>query len=792
MGMTRHLRSATKRFVRYPLLTIGAVLAISIGLGGAIGVVRIIDAALFAPLELHQADRVMVVSERRASGETFNSIAPDELQQLTSSEGPFASVATVTTEDATFTSRGGAIPVRVARISPPFFDVFGVLPLEGRQFRREDTVAQSDDIAIVSEAFSSRHYSGERVAGQRMVVDGRPITIVGVIPSTFGFPQRVEIWRPAAAPPPVAGRLHYLRVVARRLDAVPDAAVNAYMAVVNARLAATSATGPAHALAVTPFAKATLGDIRQTLILVGVAVASLLVLTACSVVTLLFARTWARRREYALKAALGATRARLFNEPLWESVLMTLPAGVLAVAFANAGIRAIHVVTENRFAALNDAVLDGPTAVFAIILVGVVAFGIGIVPALGVISHAALSRGTLVLRTGRQRLPHALVAVQVGLAVVLASGAGLFAKSLYRSTDVDTGMAADEIVTWRVALPATHYAPSAVPEFYRSTFERFTSLAQVRNVSATLALPFSGSGSVRTVKPRGSDDAASLRVAADVVGPGYFATMGVPVLSGRDFAGQDMIGAPTVLAISASLARAVFGTVDAVGRTIVFDDSFGRMEPTIVAVVDDVRTSRTAPRTALQTYSPGLRSPRMAFVIRLREQPKAADLLALQTMVRAAHPELPFEFRPLADLLFDEISLPVLRTGLLMVFAGQAILIAAISVVGLIRWRVTQRAPEMALRVALGATPGRMHRLVLRSELTWVFAGIVAGTIGAVIVTPMARSMLTLVDPFDASVLLATIAAILTIALAAVVPVVRPLTINAPRLLAEIRNPDRS
>jgi ABC-type antimicrobial peptide transport system permease subunit len=181
----------------------------------------------------------------------------------------------------------------------------------------------------------------------------------------------------------------------------------------------------------------------------------------------------------------------------------------------------------------------------------------------------------------------------------------------------------------------------------------------------------------------------------------------------------------------------------------------------------------------------------MAVVIRLRQQPQAADLLALQTTVRAAHPDLPFEFRPLADLLFDEISLPVLRTGLLMVFGGQAVLIAAISVVGLIRWRVTQRAPEMALRVALGATPGGMRRLVLRSEMTWVFAGIVAGSVCAVIVTPMARSMLILVDPFDTSVLLATVAGILTIALAAVVPVVRPLTINTPRLLAEIREPDR-
>jgi putative ABC transport system permease protein len=305
-------------------------------------------------------------------------------------------------------------------------------------------------------------------------------------------------------------------------------------------------------------------------------------------------------------------------------------------------------------------------------------------------------------------------------------------------------------------------------------------------------LPFTSSGGYRVVKPQGADDARSLRVSANVVGPDYFTTMGIPLLSGREFGDSDLAGGSAVTAIGASLARAVFGTANAVGRVIVFDDSFGRTEATVIGVVDDTKTTRLAPETELQAYTPGLRSPRMALVVRLRHEPQTADLQALQTTARAIDPDIPIEFTPLTDLLFNEISLPALRTGLLMTFAIQAVLIGAIGVLGLVRWRVAQRAPELALRIALGATPRVLCIFLLRTEMAWVFAGIVAGTLVTLVVTPMAASMLTFVSPIDATVLPGTIALLVTVALTAVIPIARRVTLDAHGLLAAFRDPTRS
>ncbi|MGH9204545.1 MAG: ABC transporter permease, partial [Vicinamibacterales bacterium] len=327
-----------------------------------------------------------------------------------------------------------------------------------------------------------------------------------------------------------------------------------------------------------------------------------------------------------------------------------------------------------------------------------------------------------------------------------------------------TGIAVDELVTWRISLPSTRYRAASIPQFYRSAFERLSALPQVRSVSAALVVPFTGSQGRRTVT-KDAGATTKLLISSNIVAPNYFSTVGIPILSGRDFTDAEVASGSAVAIVSASLARLLFGTTDAVGRELAFDDTLGRSKAPIVAVVADAKTTRTTWDAELRAYTPGLRSPRMALTVRLRHQPQVADLQALQTVVRSIDPQVPADFRPMAELLFDEISLPALRTGLLIAFGTQAVLVAAISMLGLMRWRVSQRTPELALRVAIGATPANLRRVLVKSEMGWVLAGITAGTLGIVILMPLARSMLMLVEPLDPMVLALALAILGAIAL---------------------------
>jgi putative ABC transport system permease protein len=785
MEIAHELRHAAARMLKAPGLPLGAVLAIGIGLGGAVAVFRVIDVALFSPLELQQANGVFVVTERRASGEVFERISPDELSGLRSPDSPFESVAAVTTDTVTMTAPGEATEVRIGLVAPALFQLFRVRPRAGRSLVDDDASNRSGEVVVVGETFWDRHFPGQSLGNQQIVLGGRPATIVGVIPAAFGFPSGAELWRPLPSSYLVPNRVHYLVVVVRRRPAAADEIVSTFLSVANTRIAGRAGSG-GHVLAATPFVDAALGTARQTLIMLGVAVVALLVLTATSVATLLVARAWGRRGDYGVKAALGATQFRLLREPLCESFVLAAPAAFLALGIAHLALQVVEALAVDRLRVLDGIGLDAGSAWVAAGLAALVTFLAGVVPALTIVARVGRMRGMIVPETGRRRIAHALVAVQVALAVVLATAAGLFAKSFYRVSAVNTGIAVDEVVIWRVALPPNRYAGPAVAEFYRSVFDRLGALPQVRSVSAALGLPFNFTGvaASRSATSRPDDPEARVRVSANVVGPDYFSTMGIQLLAGRQFTETDIAGSPNVIAISASTARAVFGPLDPIGRQLAFDDALGRERATVVAVVRDTRTTRLSDGLLRQTFSPRLSSPRMAVMVRLRGVATPRDIQALRAAARQIDSQLPADFTRLADLRSDEVSLPVLRTGLLMAFASQAMLISAISVVGLARWRVTQRNRELALRVALGATPGMVRRLLLRTEMAWVLGGIATGAVFAFLTAPRLGAMLIFVNPRDPSMVASAVGLLSTIALLAVFPLANRIAVGPHAFVA--------
>lgn len=786
MEIAHDLRHAAARMLKAPGLPLGAVLAIGIGLGGAVAVFRVIDVALFSPLELQQANGVFVVTERRASGEVFERISPDELNVLRSPDSPFESVAAVTTDTVTMTAPGDAQEVRVGLVTPALFQLFRVQPRAGRIQLDDDASNRNGDVVVVGEAFWDRHFPGQGVTNQQIVLGGRPATIVGVLPAAFGYPSGAELWRSLPSSYLVPNRVHYLTVVVRRRPTAIDEAVSTFLSVANTRVADRAGSG-AHELAATPFADAALGTARQTLIMLGMAVVALLVLTATSVATLLVARTWGRRGDYRLKAALGATQFRLLREPLCESFVLAAPAAFLALGIAHAALQVVGTLAVDRLRVLDGIGLDAGSTWVAAGLAALVTFLAGVVPALTIVARVGRLRGGMIVpETGRRRIAHVLVAGQVALAVVLATGAGLFVKSFYRVSALDTGMAVDEVVIWRVALPPNRYAGPAVSAFYRTVFDRLGSLPQVRRVSAALGLPFNFTGvaASRSVTSRPGDPDARVTVSANVVGPDYFSTMGIQLLAGRQFTDADVAGSSNVIAISASTARAVFGSLDPIGREMAFDDALGRERAAVVAVVRDTRTTRVSDGLQRQTFSPRLSSPRMAVTVRLRGVVTARDMEALRTAARQIDSQLPADFTRLTDLRSDEVSLPVLRTGLLLAFATQAMLISSISVLGLVRWRVAQRSRELALRVALGATPGMVRRLLLTTEMAWVLGGLVTGAVFAFLAAPRLGGMLIFVNPQDPSIVASAVGLLSIVALVAVVPLANRIAVGPHAFVA--------
>ena len=251
MEIAHDLRHAAARMVKAPGLPLGAVLAIGIGLGGAVAVFRVIDVALFSPLELQQANGVFVVTERRASGEVFERISPDELNVLRSPDSPFESVAAVTTDTVAMTAPGDAQEVRVGLVTPALFQLFRVQPRAGRIQLDDDASNRNGDVVVVGETFWDRHFPGQGVTNQQIVLGGRPATIVGVLPAAFGFPSGAELWRPLPSSYLVPNRVHYLTVVVRRRPTAIDEAVSTFLSVANTRVADRAGSG-AHELAATP------------------------------------------------------------------------------------------------------------------------------------------------------------------------------------------------------------------------------------------------------------------------------------------------------------------------------------------------------------------------------------------------------------------------------------------------------------------------------------------------------------------------------------------------------------
>lgn len=771
--LVRDVRFAWRTLVRSPGFTIVSIASLGLATGATTAIFSIVDGVLLRPLPLDDPDRLVQVHGRNWREDRGG--APDPLtgpvvaqeldayeQQSRSFEG-FAAYAVNTRHLA---GASGVERLTAVIADRSFFTVLGVEPILGRTFGTGDSL----DVAVISARLWQQRFDGDpSLPGKTIVLNDRPVTVLGVMPEDFQFPYRAASLLPGALPEsrtdvwvPIERRGR-LSAVGRLERGVSIEAAASELRLIAARLEQQhEGTRVRVGVRVVPLADAVLGPVRRSLWMLFAAAGLVLAAACANVANLLLARLTVRTREVVTRAALGADRGRLVRQFLAESLLLACAGAVAGVAVARWGTDLLVAVGSARIPRAHEIALDWRAFAFLLGACAATAMLFGLAPALSaskVDVHTATKdsggHATVAGRYGRIR--DALVVIEVALAFVLALGAAVVMQELLRLQRIPSGMVTDNVLT-------LHLTPRASPQDYYAIEARVAQLPSVHAAGLTQLLPLQNWGwnadfAIRGRAPEGRP-IAGLRY----VTPGYFRALGIPLVRGRGFAASDTADAPGVILVNEALARQYFPGEDPVGRVL--------DRGTIVGVAGDVRQIRLDLPAEPEIYYPAAQNVTMAsdigmsLIVRSVVAPESLTD-AIRAAVREVNPALAiFNVRTLERVVGDSLWELHLYRWLIGLFAGLALLIAAIGLYGIISYNVTSRMREFAVRLALGSDPAALSRLVLSRAIRLAAAGLVAGVLIAVAASPIISSMIAGADT-GAAIYAAVGAALLTVALAA-------------------------
>jgi putative ABC transport system permease protein len=752
------LRYALRQLLRAPGFTLVAVLTLALGIGANTAIFSAIDGVMLKPLPYADPGRlVLLYGTYPQTGRTGTSL-PDYRDWR--EQGRFFSDLAAFTVTSSNLATGSGEPDRVSRAitTANFFRTLGVRPERGRFFAEGEDRGGGEQVAVISHQLWQDRLGGAADAvGRKVQLHGRAFTVIGVAPPGFRFGEPVDVWTPLNQDGQQPRRAEFLDVVGRLAHGVTLQRAQVEMKAVSERLARqypqTNATIRSE---VAGLREEVVGKVRPALLAFMGAVGLVLLIACANVANLLLTRAAAREREIAVRVALGAGRRRILRQLVTESLLISALGAAAGVALAYAAIQAVRGAESELIPRFADVGIDlrvlGFTALLA--LVTGVLFGLSPAVQFGWVRVGGVLRGSrgTAGRQGSHRFRSALVAGEVALALMLLVGAGLFVRSFVQMQHVDAGFDPTGVLTAKVALPAAQYAePARQREFYARLLERLRTAPGVTTVALGSNVPLSGgagylSFSVEGLPPAPADvmqDAQPF-----VVTPGYLEALRIPVVQGRAFSEQDHADAPQVALINRGMAKKFWGTRNPIGSRISFD---GTTWQTVVGVVGDTRVEGLTAAPYAQVYLPFAQAPQggMTVLARTTADP-AATGAAVRQAVRALDPALPvYDVRTMEQLSARSVLRPRVGTGMLGVFAAIALTLAAIGIYGLIAYSVSQRTREIGVRLALGATPAEMQRLVLRQGMSPALAGVVIGAVGAAAATRWIRGMLYGVAPSD-------------------------------------------
>jgi putative ABC transport system permease protein len=790
------LRTAFRRLRAAPAFTMAAVLTIALGVGINAAVFSVVHAVLLRPLPFPKADQLhMVYSANRTGGRLEAGVSPVDLddwrtrrQAIQDLGGYFFAEGS---SGVDLTGRGDPRRLSTVFVTPGFFTTLGLVPVNGRLPRENEMVRGGHDrVAVLTYGFWQREFGGAPVQpGSTLMLNGEPYDVVGVLPRDLRFPtEAADLFVPYSTIPdsaiPRLRQVRVLSVVARARDGVDLTGVRAEMARITRQLAEEFPEDRAwDAATVMPLRDVVVGPVRDGLFVLFGAVGLVLLMACVNVAGLQLARAAGRGREMAVRQALGARRGRLVRQLLTENIVLAIIGGGIGLVLAQPTVSVFVALSAGQLPRTAEITMDASVFGFALgisILVGIL---FGLIPALQAsstdVQRTLRAGGRSLAGVESHRFRTGLVIAEVAVAMMLVVGAGLMVRSFRILMNVDAGFRPDHLLAVQFTISTARHAGSpstptpgygsAYAVFYHDVIEKVRSLPGVVSAAAVKDPPFRGNGEVNSFRlpgrpvPAGEEPPSATVIH---VSDGYFATIGARMVEGREFTPRDLANAPRVFVVNEAFARQFFSGQRAAGNRLILGE---RTEVEIIGVVNDIRQVAIAEPARPTIYVHNLQNSRVKTTIVART---AGDPLALVNPIREAIWSMDPRQAITSVFTFDEavsraLARPRLLTVLLGSFGVLGLLLGAIGIYGVLASLVGERRREIGVRLALGATPSGVARLILRRGVLLALTGIVIGVAGALACGRLVSTVLYDVRPTDPPTLIGVGLVLLAAAVAA-------------------------
>jgi putative ABC transport system permease protein len=790
-GLQQDVRYALRQLRKNPGFTLVVAVTLALAIGANTAIFSVVNRVLLESTPFPHADRLMMVWERNLardpqpfpiSGGVFTSWKQENYV--------FQDIAASFDNEMTLTGSGEPRLVIGYEITPNYFRILDVAPKMGRTF--SDSEGQSNaQVAVLSDRFWRTVLHGDpEIVGKAITLDAKPYSVIGVMPPMFNQPPETEVWIPMSLTPSATSDYdsahRFIRVLGRLKARVSVAQAQAHMDALERRIAALHpATEQGNTALVEPLTRQLTGDIRMPLLALLGAVGFVLLIACVNIASLLLARASGRRSEVSVRAALGATRVRLVRQFLVESLLLAIPAGLLGVVLAAWNTRFLLAIFPNGVANLSiprveSIPVNGPVLWFSVGITVLSALLFGVLPALQCsntnTSNALKESGRILGSSVRSlRSRHTLIVGEVALSLILLAGAGLMVESFRHVYNEDLGFRPEHLLGLEV-FPTPNRYPANQPEkqvaFVNHVVDRIQRLPGVESVGVTNYLPLTGFWGTTEfqVEGRATTD-PSYKPLADnrEASPGYFGTMGIPLLEGRDFTSADRAGSERVAIVNSTLAHRYFGKEDPVDKLLELGNAGSPEKWRIVGVVSDVKAFGPEEETHAELYRPlaQVRSFLLAFVVRTARDP-AALLKPAQLAIWDVDKDQPvFDAMPMTLLAGQSLTLRRTSTITLTGFAGLALVLAAVGLYGVIAYSVAQHAHDIGIRMALGASRRDVVRLILQGGLRLVLAGELIGLASSLVLLRLCTSLFVGVSAHDPTVMILALAILALVSLLA-------------------------
>jgi predicted permease len=806
--LTRDLRHGLRTLGRTPVFTAVALLTLALGIGANTAIFTIVNGVLLRPLGYPKPEQLLyLTAEFPALALTRGAVSAPEYLEFREINRSFAAVGAYATGGEGYTSgevnlTAGDRPLRVRSVSVDahLLNALGVQPAQGRFFSEEETSRWTGTleppIAILSHELWHTAFGGQPLVGKTVEVEGRPHEILGIMPPGADvMDNRTQIWLPLWLHPNTArGRgAHVLYIIARLKDGVTAEAaqteLNAFLENWGERIGTkdhvpTNRPSRAvdHGLQMRALQDAIVGTASRSIWALQAAAGFVLLIACANLANLVMARAESRRREFAVRSSLGASRGRLLRQTMTESVLLSGAGGMLGLWLASAGVKALIRAYPTSVPRMSDVAIDVPVLLFAL----GVSIGTGLIFGLTPVTQGRLDGIVTALKesgdrssrgAARHHIRRVLVMAEVALAVMLVIGAGLLIRTVYNLTSVDAGFDRSRLLTFSMTLPMATSEPDTRAQAYRRVLERLRAVSGVQTAAVMSGLPPNRSPSAIGTRIENYTAAAGGPVEVvdyyQFVMGDYFETMGIPIVAGRGFEWTDIASQGKVVVINETLANRIWKGRDPIGRRLrpnlsgtigVTDNPWH----TVIGVARDVKQRGMEQSAGTELYVSldqlGISPATMNVVLRTT-LPPAALSGTLDGLVRDVDPAVPVvRLRDMNSVFAESIRRPRLLAQLLGAFAGLALLLAAVGTYGVLSFMVTERRREIGIRMALGAARSSVIGLVMKQGLQATIIGVIVGLAGALGVTRLMASLLFGVQPTDAATIAAVIATISIVA----------------------------